>query len=195
MRSDQSGETHADFAFPRSYEIQERYELPGSGRSEIPTFYIPAPRFRIEHDGLWVTVRPSNGQKWTGVFAYGYDEPPGISRIMSSPDPDSFIVISKGAAYLVGADNPNRWEQLPVFPVTDVVASEKHNILVFADFSKLVAYGPSGLRWKTSLLCPDSLKIVSVDCDSIGGTGYDPGSDTGTANFVVDLDTGADRLV
>lgn len=114
---------------------------------------------------------------------------------MSSPDPESFIVISKGAAYLVGADSPNRWEQLPVFPVTDVIASEKHKILVFADFSKLVAYGRSGLRWKTSLLCSDSLNIVSVDSDSIRGTGYDPGSDTGTVNFVVDLNTGADRLV
>jgi hypothetical protein len=187
----QLDEPDTDFTFPHTYQVQDRFELPGSGESEIPTIYIPPPLNRVEHDGVWLRVRASSGHAWTGVFANGLG---GISRIMSSPDPDSVIVISKGAAYLARADDPNSVKQLPIHPVTDVRVITEHGLVIFANFSRLFAYGPDGLRWESSHLCTDCLKILSVDGGTITGSGYDPVGSTETVHFAVDLQTGEDNL-
>ncbi len=192
MRTHPLDEPDSDFTFPHTYQVEDRFELPGSGESEIPTIYIPAPHNRTEHAGVWVTVKSSSGRAWTGVFAFGIA---GISRIMSSPDPDSVIVISKGAAYLVRAENPHGAEQLPIVPVMDVRVIAEHQLVVFASFSDLSAYGPEGLRWESCRLCADDLKILSVDGDTIRASGYDPGGSTGIINFCVDTRTGEDHLL
>jgi len=118
----------------------------------------------------------------------------GVTRIMSSPDPDGVIVISKGAAYLTKADDPNSAKQLPIHPVTDVRVITELGLVIFANFSRLFAYGADGLRWESAHLCTDSLKILSVDGGTITGSGYDPGGPTGTVGFAVDLQTGAEQL-
>ena len=68
-----------DFTFPRSYDIEEVREFPGSGKFDVPVFYIPRPKNRPEHDGLWLKIRPQTGKSWIGVFAFGY----GITRVLS----------------------------------------------------------------------------------------------------------------
>lgn len=187
-------EPDVDLTFTHTYQVQDRFELPGSGESEIPTIYIP-PHNRAEHAGLWLRVRASNGRAWTGVFAYGLGGLFGFSRIMSSPDPDSVIVISKGAAYLIRADDPSSYKQLlPVNPVTDARAIAEQGLVLFASFTKLFAYGPDGVRWESSHLCADCLKILGVDGDTITCSGYDPGGSPDTIHFDVDLLTGEERL-
>lgn len=187
MRTIPIDEPDVDFTFPHTYQAQERFELPGSGESEIPAIYIPRPLNRGEHAGVWLRVCASNGRAWTGVFAYGLG---GITRIMSSPDPDSVIVISKGAAYLTRADDPDNVKQLPIHPVTDVRVITEYGLVIFANFSRLFAYGAHGLRWESSHLCTDFLKILRVDGGAIAGSGYDPGGPTETIDFAVDLQTG-----
>jgi hypothetical protein len=180
-----------DFTFPHTYHVQDRFELPGSGESEIPTIYIPPPRNRAEHLGLWLRIRASNGHEWTGVFAHGLG---GVTRIMSSPDPDSVIVISEGAAYLTRADDPTSVKKLlPIHPVTDARAIAEQGLVIFASFTGLFAYGPDDLRWENRHLCADCLTILSVDVGTINCSGYDPGGFPDTIYFAVDLQTG-DRL-
>jgi len=187
-------EPHVDLTFPHTYQVQDRFELPGSGESEIPTIYIPPPRNRAEHPGVWLRVRASSGRAWTGVFAYGLGGPFGFSRIMSSPDPDSVIVISKGAAYLVRADDPSSVKQLPILPVTDARAIAEHGLVIFANFSRLFAYGRDGLRWESSHLCTDSLEILSVEGRTITCSGWDGGGPTEMMELAVDLQTGKVHL-
>jgi hypothetical protein len=192
MRTIPIDEPDVDLTFPHTYQVQDRFELPGSGESEIPTIYIPPPRNRAEHAGVWLRIRASNGREWTGVFAYGLG---GVTRIMSSPDPDSVIVVSQGAAYLTRADDPSSVQKLlQIQPITDARAIAEHELIIFASFTGLFAYGSEGMRWESRHLCTDCLTILSVDGDTISCSGYDPGGSPDTIHFAVNLQTGEEQL-
>lgn len=180
-----------DFTFPRSYEVEEFGSLPGSGNDGQSAIYFPKPKSRPEHDGLWLRVYPSSGKPWTGVFAFGYSPTVGMSRVLSSPDPNRVCVISQGAAYIVNADSPEQWQQIPTLPVTDVRVVVDHGLLVFADFTHLAAYRSSGVAWESQRVCWDDLKIVSITRNSIEGVGSDPtNSRSPEMRFAVDLESG-----
>jgi hypothetical protein len=184
-----------NLAFAHSYQVEEFRELPGAGKLSVPQLFFPPPKGRPEHDGLWVKIRAANGTAWIGVFAFGYSSPPAFSRVVSSPDQDRVCVISKGAAYLVKADEPQVWEQIQLIPILDVRLLPEEGLLVLSDFTRLAAYGCSGLVWQSPRVCWDGLKIVSVTNDTIEGTGYDPtNSITHELRFVVDLKTGRSKL-
>ena len=184
-----------DLTLPHSYQVEELDELPGSGKLAVPLIFFPPPKNRPEHDGLWLKVKPANGVGWIGVFAFGYRSPPAFSRVLSSLDPDRVCVISSGAAYMVDTDEPEVWEQIPVTPVLDVRPIPEEGLIVFSDFTRLAAYGRSGLVWRSPRVCWDGLKIVSTTHETIEGTGYDPtNSVTNESRFVVDLKTGRSLL-
>jgi hypothetical protein len=178
-----------DLTFPRSYDIEEVRELPGTGRFDVPVFYVPRPKNRPEHDGLWLRIRPQTGKSWIGVFAFGY----GITRVLSSPDPHCACVISKGEAYLVNCEQPEICEQLSIRPVLDARSVAEHQLLLLGDFTSLVGYGKSGLVWTSSRLCWDELKILKITRDSVEGIGYDP-INQGESRFAVDIRTGRSLL-
>ena len=178
-----------DLSFAHSYDVEEPPELPASGTLKLPLHYFPRPGARAEHDGLWLKTVPGRGSPWVGVFAFGYQSPPAISRVVSSPDPSRVCVISKGAAYVVKAEDPDSWDRLPVTPVLDVRAIPEHQLLIFSDFTRLAAYGRNGLAWRSDRVCWDSLKILHITRDTIEGSGYDP-TKAKDSRFVVDIKTG-----
>ena len=180
----------SDRTFPQSYEVEELPELPGNGKFEVPVFYFPRPtKTRPEHDGVWLKIRAASGKFWVGVFGFGYAEPPAISRVVSTPAPDLICVVSRGAAYIVKADEPDTWEQIPAMPVLDVRPVPEHQLLVFADFTRLTAYGSHGLTWRSPQVCWDELKILNLTNNSIEGVGFDP-TRLGDSRFAVDVRTG-----
>jgi hypothetical protein len=184
-----------NLALPHSYEVQELGELPGTGKFTVPLIFIPPPKNRPEHSGLWLKVKGKSGRAWIGVFAFGYPSPPAFSRVLSSPDPDRVCVISNGAAYVVNADQPDVWEKIPIIPVLDVRLIPEHGLLVFSDFTRLAAYDHTGLAWQSPRVCWDGLKIVNVTHETIEGTGSDPtNSTTHESRFVVDVKTGSSLL-
>jgi hypothetical protein len=184
-----------DLAATRSYEVEELGELPGTGKFAAPLVFFPPPKNRQEHDGLWLKVKAASGRAWIGVFAFGMRSSSTFSRVVSSPDPNRVCVIAKGSAYIVKADQPEIWEQIPLIPVTDVRLIFDVSLLVFSDFTSLAAYGSSGLVWQSPRVCWDGLKIVKVTRETIEGTGYDPtNSITHESRFVVDAKTGRSLL-
>jgi hypothetical protein len=184
----------ADFTYPHFYEVEEVREIPGKGRPDVPVLYFPRPVHRPEHDGLWLRIRAENGKPWVGVFAFGYSSPPAFSRVVSSPDPERMCVVARGAAYLVKADEPERWERVPVTPVLDIRSVPEYGLLVLADFTRLVAYGNQGLVWQSPRLCWDGLKVVAVSSDRIEGVGSDPTNLDASQPFAVDIKTGRSLL-
>jgi hypothetical protein len=176
--------------FPHSYEIEEVPELPGTGNFNVPVHYFPKLETRPEHDGIWLQIRPATAQPWVGVFGFDDGSSPFISRVVSTPDKDRVCVISSGFAYIVKADEPEIWEKLAVSPVRDVRMILEHQLLVFADFTRLIAYGRNQVAWMRPDLCLDDLKILNVSSDKIEGVGYDPMNPGSKSNFSVDIKTG-----
>jgi hypothetical protein len=182
-----------DRTYPHSYEIEELRDIPGSGGLNVPLFYIPKPKGRLEHDGLWLKFHAARAKTWVGVFAYGYPSPPAFSRVFSSPDLDKAYVVANGRGFLVTPSAPEKCEVLAALPVLEVRSIPEHKMFVFADFTRLAAYGSSGLVWRSPRLCWDGLKITTVTRDTIEGTGYDPTA-PGRSRFLVDLRTGDSLL-
>jgi hypothetical protein len=184
-----------DLAFSHSYEVEEIGQFPSAGKFAFPQLFFPPPQGRPEHDGLWLKVRAGSGRVWIGVFAFGYSSPPAFSRVVSSPDQDRVCVISKGAAYLVKANEPEVWEQIRLIPILNVRPLPEKNLLVLSDFTRLAAYGSNGFVWQSPRVCWDELKIANITSDTIEGTGYDPtNSTTHEFRFAVDLKTGRSLL-
>ncbi len=184
-----------DFAFPHSYEAEELREWPGTGVFSIPVIYFPPPKGRPEHNGLWLKVKARSGKAWVGVFAFGYNSPPAISRVLSSPDTDKVCVVSKGSAYVVNVEQPEAWEEIPILPVLEIRPLPEHKLLVLSDFTRLGAYGNSGLVWQSPRVCWDELKITKITGETIEGTGCDPANSLKQEmQFAVDLRTGRSLL-
>jgi hypothetical protein len=183
-----------DLVFPHSYEVEGLPELPGSGGFDVAVHYFPPPKNRPDHNGLWLKVVPATGKSWIGVFAFLFESPGSFSRVVSTPDPDRVCIISGSGGYLVKVGNPEIWEKV-VIPVLNVLSLPEHELLVFADFTCLAAYGRNGLSWRSPRLCWDELKIAKVTYNTIEGTGYDPtNSVSNESRFAVEIATGRSLL-
>lgn len=136
-----------------------------------------------------VEVRPWVGTPWVGVFYGGsYSSPPAIpGRLIAWPDRQSFCVVYAGGAVVVRADDPKSTYEIDCFPITDLHVGVATELLLFADFTNLHAYGPKGLLWHSRRLALDELKITAVEGTTIRMWGFFGGS---SGEFTVDARTG-----
>ena len=118
----------SDFTFPHGYVVEEFGELPGTGTLKVPLIYFPAPRGRPERDGEWLKVKAKSGRTWVGVFAFG---PGSLTAAISTPEPNTVCVISKGEGYLVNADSPELWEEVRACPILISVCYQNTNFWSF----------------------------------------------------------------
>ncbi len=184
-----------DLTFPADYEIEEIGDLPGNGKCNVPLFFFPRSKDERERSGWWLRISPANGSSWVGVFAFGYPSSRSISKVVSTPQPDRVCVVSRGAAYIVNVEEPDRFEEVPIFPVLDLRCIADHQLLVFADYTKLAAYSGRGIAWVSSQLCWDELQIRSISRGLIEGVGYNPiDSRANESTFAVDIETGRSLL-
>lgn len=176
-----------DTTFPCLYECAELTE--GTDWASPCHYYYPGASTKGGRDGILVEIRPQLGQRWLATFAFGEITPKGTSGVFTTPDPQRLCVVAKGAGFIVSANDPMSWELVRVTPIIDIRPIRAHEIIVFADFTRLVAYGRMGIKWATKRLSWDNLKINEVNDTSIKGEFWDIRSEE-TATFVVDLRTG-----
>jgi len=146
-----------DLTFKKNFSITIIEEVVAGER-----YYYPGASTQGGRDGILVKVISSEGKSWVGVFAFGEINTNGISGIYSMPDPNKFCIISKGAGYIVSSNNPTDWKQVKVIPVTDVRSIKHQKIIVFADYTELLAYDEFGIKWRTERLAYDGFKIIEV---------------------------------
>jgi hypothetical protein len=175
-----------DTTFPHTYECERVTETP---RVAHRHYYFPGASTEGGRDGILLQVRPAHGQAWLGTFEFGQVSPQGVSGIFTTPDPQRMCVVSKGAGYFVSTTTPTEWEAICARPIIDVRSISAHGIIVFANFTELVAYGSAGVHWRTKRLTWDSLNITEVTDAFIKGEFWDIRTEA-TANFIVDLATG-----
>ena len=181
--------TNVDFTFPHRFACEVLDELPGAPVARQIAFPGDKPGGQ---DGVIVHVRPESADPWIGLFAFGRIGEGGASCVLSMPDPDKLCVVARGAGYVVSASVPGIWEAVRAVPVIDVRAIPAAGLVVFANYTEMLAYDLSGVRWRTRRLAWDGFKVVAVGEQVIAGEYWDIRDDA-MRTFEVDLETGAAR--
>ncbi len=175
-----------DLTFPHRYEIEPEPELP-SMPGKTKQMHYPGATEK-GGGGIAVRITPVEGPSWIGTFASG-NYPKTLSGIFSCPDERSICVVSSGQAYIVRTDAPYLWEEVSLFPILGAYPIPQGNILVFADFTELTAYGAEGIAWVTPRLSWDGLKITEMTADYIKGFAWDSPQQR-EVEFLVEVRTG-----
>lgn len=179
--------TFDDFTFPHNFEI-EVTELPGGG-GPTRVFYYPGASELGGSNGLMLKVTTPDRAPWIGVFARGRYGNPALSDAVITLPGDRFCVVCEGSGYIVSAADPNEWQEVAIFPITDLRVVASHDLVVFADFTNLRAYGASGEVWNSGRLVWDDLKIVRIEPEHIVARGWNAPDDS-VDEFTVDLASG-----
>lgn len=177
-----------DFSFPNRFACEVLDELP---RGLPLRYYFPRDQ-AAGQDGVIVRVRPETAEGWIGMFAFGKFREAGVTRALSMPDPEKLCVVARGAGYVVTAATPDVWETVRAIPIIDVRAIPGAGLVVFANYTELLAYGKEGAKWRTKRLAWDGLKIVAVDDQTLVGEYWDIREEA-MQRFEVDLATGVAR--
>jgi len=181
-----------DSTFDSSYAV-EFLDGFSPGR-EVRRFYFPGASTVGGGDGLLVRVIPGQCEvdPWVGVFAWGGLSPKGATGVFTCPDPDHLCVVARGAGYVVSAVDPSHHELLGVTPVMGVFPVAAAELIIFADYLGLTAYGRDGRAWRTARLSWDGLQVVEISGEWILGKGWSA-PENRHVDFAVDLRTGAHR--
>jgi hypothetical protein len=125
-----------------------------------------------------VAVWPWVGDPWVGVFYGGsYVTGDALSgRLIAWPDGHSLCVVYAGGAVVVRADDPKTTYEIDADPVTDMRVVRELELVLFADFTNLHAYGADGPLWHSRRLALDDLKINDVEAETIHVSGFFGGS-------------------
>jgi hypothetical protein len=165
------------------------FELLEESKPGIETYFYPGASKVGGQDGIMIRVKRPDGPEWVGIFAFGDISKNGFSGAFTMPDPTKFCVVSNGAGYIVSSEDPKNWQEVAAIPIVNAFSIPEHGIVVFADYTELVAYSESGIKWKTDRLSFDGFKILEVTASCIKGQYYDIRSEENSL-FEVDPSTG-----
>lgn len=156
--------------FEMRYTVEVVEDL--SPEHESERLFFPGAARQGGGDGVSVRVGSHHGA-WTGTFAFGYPTPESLTRVLSFPSPDHLCVVSRGAGYVVRAADPTDWYEIEAFPIFDARPVVERDLLLFSDFTTVVAYGPNGLVWKTERMSWDGLRIAAASGDYAWARAWD----------------------
>src|SRR5690348_16637351 len=153
--------------FRGMFEVEVLNELPGQG-AEL--HYFPPAR---SHgcDGVLLRVTPAGAASWSGLFAA---QPSGRYKtgVYSCPDPNALCVVSNGAGYMLDVRDPEGYQEIPVSPVLHVVPAVKVGVLVFANYTDVLAWDSKGRRWLAERVSYDGIRDLHVDSGVLRGLAW-----------------------
>jgi hypothetical protein len=169
------------------FEYQVLSELPG-GVSKV--VYIPNKDSGVGRDGVIVKFFPDNGEPWIGIFAFGDMLPSGDCQICRGPGRNHLSILAKGDAYIASPNIPASFIHVKSCPAIRVVPVPSRNLMLFHDFTEIVAYNENGLAWETARISWDGIKIDEVSDTAILGKSWDAPNEK-HVQFSVDLTDGS----
>lgn len=174
-----------DLTFDSNFSLKLLKEL---GTEEV--YYFPEGNTKGGKDGLILEIISVDGLNWIGIFAFGEIDVKGKTGVYSMPDPDKFCVVSRGVGYIVSSIYPSDWKEVKSIPVIGVYPVKSKRILVFADYTELVAYDSTGIKWRTERLAYDGFKTTEVTEDYLKGSFWNIRNEA-METFTIDLSTGS----
>ncbi len=145
----------------------------------------------VEHGALQILLRAqSEIAPMMMTFALGFADPSLPHGLWSCPDPEQFCAVAGGYAYIVSANEPEQWMQVPYRPVISVHPATEQNLLIFCSFHQLWAWGRDGKAWETAKLSWEGLRVTEIASGKLQGFGWDVATDR-EVPFTVDLATGS----
>jgi hypothetical protein len=98
-------------------------------------------------------------------------------------------VVCSGRGYLVDIEQPQQFGLVECFPICSFRPIAPLDLIVFGNFTDLVAYGRGGLLWKTTGLVSDELNVVDLDGELLTVDGLNAATGQ-TVRVAVDVRTG-----
>ena len=84
--------------------------------------------------GLSLRVDPRSREPWVGHFLAGNESPNAIILYCDHPDGNHLVAVSKGVAYIVDIEQPEKWSEISLRPIMgmciSLVASQRRISLV-----------------------------------------------------------------
>jgi hypothetical protein len=163
------------FDFLARYEVEQLERIDRSGGVRV-VGYPGAVELDPQQElsaGPIIRVRPASGPPWVAVFR-GEEYRTSAAfppRLFGWPDERSICVVVRGSATVVRTDAPEQAYEIDAFPVTAVLASPGHGLILFSDFTRFVAYDSAGLRWQANV-ASDEATLLAVEGDHIVGVGF-----------------------
>jgi len=159
-------------------------------------FVYPAQVEEVERGALEVLIRPSRepggARPFLATCALGFAGPGVPTGVWACPHPAWICAVAGGYAYLIDSREPARWEQVVYRPVTGISALAEQDLLIFAGFHSLLAWGRDGRAWQTGRLSWDGVRITAVRGETLIGLGWEMSTDR-ELEFEVNLKTGEHR--
>lgn len=119
---------------------------------------------------LDVTLDPPITPAWIGRFARGTGR---LDSVFGAPAPEQVGVVASGRAYFVRPLAPSVWSEVPLMPVTQVVADVDGGVLAFVGITTLAGFDRDGHCWTSEELSWDGLDITAVEDGRAVGVSWD----------------------
>lgn len=178
-------------AWPPSWRAQVLAEPPmiAPARQFTYPLQIVGEEDALNRGALQLLVHPAAGGTFLATCALGFKSPAMPTGLFACPNPIELCAVAGGYAYLVDTSHPERCTHLSLKPVVEVLALPSHNLLLFAGFHNLVAWGASGLAWESARLSWEGVRLGELDGDILHGSGWNMQTDKDLP-FTIDLRSG-----
>lgn len=170
------------------FEYRVLSELPGGASEKI--VYIPNDGSGVRRDGVLVKFLPDSGEPWIGIFAFGDMLPGGECQVYPGPGRNHLTILAKGDAYIASPNNPASFIHVKSCPAIYAVPVPSRNLILFHDYTEIVAYNENGLAWETARISWDEIEIDEVSDTTIFGNSWDAPNEK-HVQFSVDLTDGS----
>lgn len=175
-----------DRTFSGDYDCKLLDEIP-SGTAI--SHYLPEQQTGVGQDGILLRVSPRDIPSWIGLFSSVKKYPGTLSRVLFTPDPNTICVICSGDAVIADVTSPEQCTLIDFEPITDSIAVKGREMILFAGFTKLMAFDGSSVVWETPRVSWDALSITDVDVSRLVGKYWDVDGER-QVQFKVNLDNG-----
>lgn len=149
------------------------YEILTELPNNLPVYYIPNEGGGVGRDGVIVRFYPTQRLPWIGIFAFGDMLPNGKCEVYPGPGRNHLSIVARGEAYIVSPDDPESFERVLCCPNICTIPIPSRGLVLFHDYTEVIAHNESGLAWRTDRISWDGIEIDKVTPNEVVGKSWD----------------------